>query len=205
MTLRRGIHPGWFPASRLLTHSPDGERSGRRSQCMARGCRSHHQRLAVTRFRGGLHPLHTIGAETGLAMAHRRSPCLPRAWSRCRWHLHRGPLDAHDPLSGGRHPRFCRPSGRVPRHRARAPPRPSVAQVGIALLVASLLTLVLVGTMIWVFTPGTRLSSLRLGGLMERVVFVEVEIWYLALGWRIFFHPDFLPGQREPHRQPVCS
>ncbi len=60
---------------------------------------------------------------------------------------------------------------------------------GIALLVASLLTLVLVGTMIWVFTPGTPLASLRLGGLMERVVFVEAEIWYLALGWRIFFHP----------------
>jgi len=55
---------------------------------------------------------------------------------------------------------------------------------GIALLAASLGTLVLIAIMFWAFTPGT--TPVRLGGLMERVVMIEIEIWYVALGWRIF-------------------
>ena len=38
--------------------------------------------------------------------------------------------------------------------------------------------------MFWAFTPGT--TPVRLGGLMERVVMIEIEIWYIVLGWRIF-------------------
>lgn len=57
---------------------------------------------------------------------------------------------------------------------------------GIALLIASLLTLVVIAIMFWVFTPGTPLASLRLGGLMERVVLIEIEAWYVALGWQLF-------------------
>ena len=57
---------------------------------------------------------------------------------------------------------------------------------GTSLLVASLLTLVLLAIMAWVFTPGTPLASTRLGGLMERVVLIEIEAWYVALGWRLF-------------------
>lgn len=57
---------------------------------------------------------------------------------------------------------------------------------GTAFLVASLLTLVLLVIMGWVFTPGTPLASLKLGGLMERVVLIEIEVWYVALGWRLF-------------------
>jgi hypothetical membrane protein len=57
---------------------------------------------------------------------------------------------------------------------------------GISLLTASLATLVLVRLMGWVFTPGTPLAPMQLGGLMERIVLVEVEAWYVALGWRLF-------------------
>jgi hypothetical membrane protein len=57
---------------------------------------------------------------------------------------------------------------------------------GTSLLIASLLTLVLLAIMAWVFTPGTLLASMRLGGLMERVVLIEIEVWYMALGWRLF-------------------
>ncbi len=54
------------------------------------------------------------------------------------------------------------------------------------MLVASLLTLVLIVVTFWIFTPGTQLASLRLGGLMERVVLIEIEAWYVAIGWRLF-------------------
>jgi hypothetical protein len=53
------------------------------------------------------------------------------------------------------------------------------------LLIGSLLTLVLVVITFWAFTPGSSLASLKLGGLMERVVQIEVEAWYVALGWRL--------------------
>jgi hypothetical membrane protein len=52
-------------------------------------------------------------------------------------------------------------------------------------LVASAVTLVLVGLMFWVFTPGTPLAAAHLGGLMERIVVFEVLAWYVATGLRI--------------------
>jgi hypothetical membrane protein len=52
-------------------------------------------------------------------------------------------------------------------------------------LVASAVTLVLVGLVFWVFTPGTPLAAAHLGGLMERVVVLEVLAWYVATGFRI--------------------
>ncbi len=57
---------------------------------------------------------------------------------------------------------------------------------GISLLIASLLTLVLIAIMNWVFTPDTPLAPMRLGGLMERVVLIEIEAWYVAFGWWLF-------------------
>jgi hypothetical membrane protein len=58
-------------------------------------------------------------------------------------------------------------------------------------LIASVVTLVLIAAMFWVFTPGTPLAPARLGGLMERVLFIEVLAWYVAFGWRIFrWAPD---------------
>ena len=53
-------------------------------------------------------------------------------------------------------------------------------------LVASLVTLVLIAVMFWVWTPGTPLAPLELGGLMERVLFIEILAWYVAFGWRLF-------------------
>jgi hypothetical membrane protein len=53
-------------------------------------------------------------------------------------------------------------------------------------LVAALMTLVLVAVEFWVFTPGTLLAPLHLGGLMERVVYVETFAWYVAIGWQLF-------------------
>jgi hypothetical protein len=58
---------------------------------------------------------------------------------------------------------------------------------GIYSLTASLITLILILIMNWVFTPGTPLASMRLGGLMERVVIIEIEAWYVTFGWRLFF------------------
>jgi hypothetical membrane protein len=56
-------------------------------------------------------------------------------------------------------------------------------------LVACLLTLALVAIEFWVFTPGTPLAPARLGGLMERVVYIETMAWYVAFGLRLFNMP----------------
>ncbi|HLJ81078.1 MAG TPA: DUF998 domain-containing protein [Ktedonobacterales bacterium] len=53
-------------------------------------------------------------------------------------------------------------------------------------LVTSLVTLVLIAVLFWVWTPGTPLAPLNLGGLMERVLFIEILAWYVAFGWRLF-------------------
>ncbi len=56
-------------------------------------------------------------------------------------------------------------------------------------LVAALVTFVLAAIMFWVFTPGTLLAPLQVGGLMERVVSVETLAWYVAFGWRLVSEP----------------
>jgi hypothetical membrane protein len=53
-------------------------------------------------------------------------------------------------------------------------------------LAACLLTLVLTAIEFWVFTPGTPLAPARLGGLMERILYIETMAWYVAFGWRLF-------------------
>jgi hypothetical membrane protein len=78
---------------------------------------------------------------------------------------------------------------------------------GIGFLVASLATLVLIVVMFWVFTPGTPLASLRLGGLMERVLMIEIEAWYVAFGWRLFIltgsqKPGGLPHEQKREPEP---
>jgi hypothetical membrane protein len=75
---------------------------------------------------------------------------------------------------------------------------------GNTLLIASLLTLVLIAVMFWIFTPGTPLASLRLGGLLERVVVIEIEVWYVALGWYLFTlagSPEQAARQEIPEKQ----
>jgi NADH:ubiquinone oxidoreductase subunit 6 (subunit J) len=53
-------------------------------------------------------------------------------------------------------------------------------------LVAAVVTLLLVAVEFWVFTPGTSLAPEHLGGLMERVVYLETLAWYVIFGWRLF-------------------
>jgi hypothetical membrane protein len=65
-------------------------------------------------------------------------------------------------------------------------------------LVASLVTLVLIASMFWVFTPGTTLAPARLGGLMERVLFIEILAWYVAFGWRLFARSRGEPLDASP-------
>ncbi len=57
---------------------------------------------------------------------------------------------------------------------------------GIALLAASLLTGVLIALLFRIYTPGFPLHALQLGGLLERVLLIEIESWYVVLGWRLF-------------------
>ena len=52
-------------------------------------------------------------------------------------------------------------------------------------LIASLATVVLVAILFYTFSPSTPPSA-QVGGLMERVVFIEIFAWYGAFGWRLF-------------------
>ncbi|MFL5515098.1 MAG: hypothetical protein ACJ8DJ_03010, partial [Gemmatimonadales bacterium] len=52
-------------------------------------------------------------------------------------------------------------------------------------LIASLATVVLIAITFHTFSPSTPPTA-RLGGLMERVLFIEILAWYVAFGWRLF-------------------
>ena len=69
-------------------------------------------------------------------------------------------------------------------------------------LVAALVTLVLVAIEFWVFTPGTPLASAQVGGLLERVLSVEMLAWYVVFGWRLFVL-DGSPQQDQGKATPV--
>jgi hypothetical membrane protein len=60
-------------------------------------------------------------------------------------------------------------------------------------LVAALVTLVLVAVEFWAFRPGTPLAPAQVGGLLERVLSVEMLAWYVVFGWRLFV----LAGSRQ--------
>jgi len=65
-------------------------------------------------------------------------------------------------------------------------------------LVAALVTLVLVAIEFWVFTPGTPLASAQVGGLLERVLSVEMLAWYVVFGWRLFvLNSSHQPDQEQ--------
>jgi hypothetical membrane protein len=51
--------------------------------------------------------------------------------------------------------------------------------------IAGLATVVLVAITFYTFSPNTP-ATMRLGGLMERVLFIEILAWYVAFGWRLF-------------------
>jgi hypothetical membrane protein len=76
-------------------------------------------------------------------------------------------------------------------------------------IVACLVTMMLVGVTFWVFTPGTTLASAHLGGLMERLSVVEIEAWYVVVGWRLFVLAGSRPGAEasvvERQRVPMAA
>jgi len=53
-------------------------------------------------------------------------------------------------------------------------------------LVACALTLAINVAMTVVWTPGSPIAPLHLGGLAERVLLIEVLAWYGLFGWRLF-------------------
>ncbi len=55
-------------------------------------------------------------------------------------------------------------------------------------LIAGLATVILIAITFYTFSPSTPPAA-RVGGLMERVVFIEILVWYAAFGWRLFRRP----------------
>ncbi len=56
-------------------------------------------------------------------------------------------------------------------------------------MIASPATLLVMVAESWIWWPGTPLFTSHLGGLMERVLFVEILAWYVVFGWRLFRGP----------------
>jgi hypothetical membrane protein len=56
---------------------------------------------------------------------------------------------------------------------------------GAYTLVMALVALLAIAAMIVVFTPGTPLAPARLGGLLERIVLLVIQSWYLVVSWRL--------------------
>jgi hypothetical membrane protein len=63
---------------------------------------------------------------------------------------------------------------------------PGWKQLGTALLVASPLTLLLFILYLASFDQATASAGLGIAGLTERVLMVQVQAWYVALGWLAF-------------------
>jgi hypothetical membrane protein len=57
-------------------------------------------------------------------------------------------------------------------------------------IIASPATLLVLVAEFWVFAPGTLLFTAHVGGLMERLLFVEILFWYVLFGWRLFRAPS---------------
>ncbi len=57
---------------------------------------------------------------------------------------------------------------------------------GIYSLLASASLAVLIVLMNLTFIPTSPLAALRLGGLAERIVFIDLLAWYVVTGWRLF-------------------
>jgi hypothetical membrane protein len=60
-------------------------------------------------------------------------------------------------------------------------------------LLMEAVTLLVVAFTFWVFTPGTALAADHLGGIMERVLFLLIQLWYVAIAWHL------LTGSRVEH------
>jgi hypothetical protein len=52
-------------------------------------------------------------------------------------------------------------------------------------LILDAVTLLVIVLTFWVFTPGTALAADHLGGIMERVMLLLIQLWYVAIAWRL--------------------
>lgn len=68
-------------------------------------------------------------------------------------------------------------------------------------LVACFVTLALDVFLFWGFTPGTPLASARLGGIVERVVVIEILCWYVVAGWHLSHRVKLLPLAQQRIRR----
>ena len=71
---------------------------------------------------------------------------------------------------------------------------------GIYSVMTGLLTLALVIFLYLTFAPSSALSALHIGGLSERLLLVDRDIWYAVLGW-LFFSRASAPSAATPPRQ----
>jgi hypothetical membrane protein len=76
--------------------------------------------------------------------------------------------------------------------------------LGVYSLLASLATVVMVGLTFYVFlqytfTPGSAPVG-QFGGLTERLLFVEILAWYVAIGWRLAREPRHPPSATVPRQ-----
>ena len=76
--------------------------------------------------------------------------------------------------------------------------QPGWRRWGTYTLLMSAVTLVVVAVTFWVFTPGSPLASARLGGLMERVLFLTADSWYVVTGWQLFIRAGSLRATCRP-------
>jgi hypothetical protein len=75
---------------------------------------------------------------------------------------------------------------------------PSWRRTGNGLLLASLLTFILAQIFVQVGAPGAPLADTGLGGLAERIVVLNVQAWFAALGWWAHRHRQPATGQPGP-------
>ena len=53
-------------------------------------------------------------------------------------------------------------------------------------LITALVTVGVIAFTFWVFDPGSLLASARLGGVMERLLLLTIQSWYVVTGWHLF-------------------
>ena len=53
-------------------------------------------------------------------------------------------------------------------------------------MITGLVALVLIALVFLFFAPGSPLSEVRIGGLVQRILALEVFAWHVVMGWRLF-------------------
>ncbi len=70
-------------------------------------------------------------------------------------------------------------------------------------LAATVITVLLVAVMFWLFNPRSPAAPTQLGGLAERAVSVETLAWWVILGWHLYRETAGLPPGTAPGQHPA--